>query len=73
MDQRHRTTKKKNQVIITRMRTGYTRATHNDIIEKRDNIDFPFCNTKLTVEHQENQGSMEQKTKRYAQIDRVYT
>jgi predicted nucleic acid-binding protein len=42
---------RKNQVIITRIRTGYTRATHSNIIKKLDNTDCPFCNTKLTVEH----------------------
>jgi hypothetical protein len=40
-----------NQVIITRVRTGYVRATHSYIIEKRDNTDCLFSNTNLTVEH----------------------
>jgi hypothetical protein len=42
---------RKNQVIITRIRRGYTRATPSYIIEKRDNNDSSFCNTKPTVEH----------------------
>jgi hypothetical protein len=42
---------KKNQTIITWIKTRYTGATHSYIIEKRDNTDCPFCNTKLTVKH----------------------
>jgi hypothetical protein len=40
-----------NQVIITRIRTEYTRATYSYIIEKRGNTSCPFCSTKLTVKH----------------------
>jgi hypothetical protein len=42
---------RKNQVIITKIGTGYSRATHSYIIENCYNTDCPFCNTKLTVEH----------------------
>jgi hypothetical protein len=42
----------KNQVIITRIKTEYTRTTHSYIIEKRNNTDCPFCNTKLTYGHE---------------------
>jgi hypothetical protein len=39
----------KNQVIIIRIKTGYTRATPSYIIEKRDKTDCRFCNSELTV------------------------
>jgi hypothetical protein len=42
--------KRKNQGILIRIRTENTRATHSCIIEKCNNKDCPFCNTKLSVE-----------------------
>jgi hypothetical protein len=43
--------KRRDQVVISRLRTGYTMATHGYIINKQDNNDCPFCNVRLTVDH----------------------
>jgi hypothetical protein len=39
------------QVAISRLRTGYTRATQSPKIEGVSNPLFPFCNTYLSVDH----------------------
>jgi hypothetical protein len=39
---------KREQVIIYRLRTGYTRATHRHMIEKTDTPNCPFCVVRLT-------------------------
>jgi regulator of replication initiation timing len=41
--------KRRDQVVISRLRTGYTMATHGYIINKQDNNDCLFCNVRLTV------------------------
>jgi hypothetical protein len=41
--------KRRDQVVITRLRTGYTMATHGYIINKQDNNSF--CNVRLKVDH----------------------
>jgi hypothetical protein len=43
--------KRRDQVVISRLRTGYTMATHGYIINKQDNNECPFCNVRLTVYH----------------------
>jgi hypothetical protein len=42
---------RKEQVVISRLRTGYTRATHKHIIEKTDIPDCLFCDVRLTTDH----------------------
>jgi hypothetical protein len=43
--------KKRYQVVISRLRTGYTMATHGYIINKQNNNKCPVCNVRLTVDH----------------------
>jgi hypothetical protein len=42
--------KRKEQMAISRLRTGYTRATHGPKMEGMDNPLCPFCNTDLSVD-----------------------
>jgi hypothetical protein len=42
---------RKEQVAISRLRTGYTRTTHGLKMERVDNPLCPFCNTDLSVYH----------------------
>jgi hypothetical protein len=42
--------KRLGQVAITRLRTGYSRATHRNKIERNPDPDCSFCNAKLTLE-----------------------
>jgi hypothetical protein len=42
---------RKEQVAISRLRTGYTRATHGPKMEGVSNPLFLFCNTHLSVDH----------------------
>jgi ribosomal protein L37AE/L43A len=42
--------KRRDQVVISRLGTGYTMTTHVYIINKQDNFnECPFCNVRLTV------------------------
>jgi hypothetical protein len=43
--------KRRDQVVISRLRTGYFRATHSQIINHEPSPKFPFCFTKLTTDH----------------------
>jgi hypothetical protein len=43
--------KRRDQVVISRIRTGYTMATHGYIINKQDNNECPSCNVRLTVDN----------------------
>jgi hypothetical protein len=38
--------KRRDQVVISGIRTGYTMATHGYIINKQDNNKCPFCNVR---------------------------
>jgi hypothetical protein len=38
-------------VVISRLRTGYTRATHGPRMIGINNPQCPFCDTTLTVDH----------------------
>jgi hypothetical protein len=40
--------KRRDQVVISSLRTGYTMATHRYIINKQNNNKCPFCNVKET-------------------------
>jgi hypothetical protein len=42
---------RKEQMIISRLRTRYTRATHRHVIEKTDTPNCPFCDIRLTTDH----------------------
>jgi hypothetical protein len=42
---------RKEQVAISRLRTGYTRTTHGFKMEGVSNPLCPFCNTYLSVDH----------------------
>jgi hypothetical protein len=42
---------RKEQVAISRLRTGYTRTPHGLKMEGISNPLCPFCNTYLTVDH----------------------
>jgi hypothetical protein len=42
---------RKEQVAISRLRTGYARATHGLKMEEIGNPLCPFCNTNLSVDH----------------------
>jgi hypothetical protein len=43
--------KRRDHVVISRLRTDYTIVTHGYIINKQDNNEFPFCNVSLTENH----------------------
>jgi hypothetical protein len=42
--------KRHNQVVVTRLRTGYSRATHYNKMEGTLDPNFPFCSAKRTLE-----------------------
>jgi hypothetical protein len=42
---------RKEQMIISRLRTEYTRAIHRHVIEKTDTPNCPFCDVRLTTDH----------------------
>jgi hypothetical protein len=39
------------QVVISRLRTGYTRATHSAVMDKEPSLEYPFCAVNLTTDH----------------------
>jgi hypothetical protein len=43
--------KRRDQVAVTRLRTGYSRTTYRNKMEGTPNPDCPFCSAKLTLEH----------------------
>jgi hypothetical protein len=43
--------KRRDQVAVTRLRTGYSRVTHRNKMEGNLDPDWPFCSTKFTLEH----------------------
>jgi hypothetical protein len=42
---------KKEQVVVYRRRTWYTRAAHRHVIEKTSSPECPFCEVLLTTKH----------------------
>jgi hypothetical protein len=42
---------RRDQVKISRVRTGYTRVNHGYIGEKHDSPECPFCKSKIRLEH----------------------
>jgi hypothetical protein len=45
-----KTMNRREQVVISRLRTGYTRATHASVINK-DLTKYPVCAVKRTIDH----------------------
>jgi hypothetical protein len=43
--------KSRDQIVITRLRTSYTKATHGYVMERQENMECLFCNVKQTVVH----------------------
>jgi hypothetical protein len=42
---------RREQVVVSRMKTGYTRATHGPRMNGMTDPQCPFCDTGLTVDH----------------------
>jgi DNA repair exonuclease SbcCD ATPase subunit len=42
---------RKEQMVVSRPRKEYTRATHRHVIEKLPSQECPFCGVSLTTEH----------------------
>jgi hypothetical protein len=40
----------RDQVAVTRLRTGYSRVTHRNKNEGTPETDWPFCSAKVTLE-----------------------
>jgi hypothetical protein len=38
-----KTMTRREQVVISRLRTGYTRATHSAVMDKEPSMEYPFC------------------------------
>jgi hypothetical protein len=46
-----KTMNRREQVVVSRIRTGYTRATYASVMNKDLSIECPFCGVKTTVDH----------------------
>jgi hypothetical protein len=46
-----KTMTRREQVVISRLRTGYTRATHSAVMDKEPSRECPFCAVNLTTDH----------------------
>jgi ubiquitin-protein ligase len=42
---------RREQVIISRLHTGYSRATHSAVMNKEPSPEYPFCAVNLTTDH----------------------
>jgi hypothetical protein len=42
---------RKERVVVSRLRTRYTRATHTHVIEKTPSTEYPLCGVSLTTKH----------------------
>jgi hypothetical protein len=42
---------RREQVFISRLCTGYTRATHSAVMDKKPSRECPFCAVNLTTDH----------------------
>jgi hypothetical protein len=51
MNTNTKTLTRREQVFISRLRTGYTRATHSAVIDKEPSPECPFCAENLTTDH----------------------
>jgi ubiquitin-protein ligase len=48
MNTNTKTMTRREQVVISRLRTGYTRATYSAVMDKEPS---PFCSVNLTIDH----------------------
>jgi hypothetical protein len=46
-----KTLNRREQVVVSRLRIGYTRATHASFMNKDLSTECPFCAVKVTVDH----------------------
>jgi hypothetical protein len=60
---------RKEQMIISRLRTVYTRATHRHVIEKTDTPNCPFCDARQKRRVQDPMHSLEGGKRRKQETD----
>jgi hypothetical protein len=60
--------KKRDQVEVNRLRTGYSTATHRNKFEGTSDPNCPVCSAKLTLEHILDERSMEQRNKNAGRV-----
>jgi hypothetical protein len=46
-----KTMTRREQIVISRLRTGYTRATYSAVIDKEASPECSFCAVNLTTDH----------------------
>jgi hypothetical protein len=51
MNKNTKTMTRREQVVISRLRTGYTRPTHSTMMDKEPSPECPFCAVNLTTDH----------------------
>jgi hypothetical protein len=51
MNTNTKTMTRREQVVISRVRTGYTRVTHSALMDKEPSPECPFCAVNLTSNH----------------------
>jgi hypothetical protein len=51
ISRRHKRHYEKGNVVISRLRTGYTKTTHGPRMNGITDLQCPFCDTGLTVDH----------------------
>jgi hypothetical protein len=51
MNTNTKTMTRREQVVIRRLRTGYTRATYSAVMDKEPSPECPFCAVNLTTDH----------------------
>jgi hypothetical protein len=51
MNTNTKTMTRREQIVISRLRTGYTRATHSAVMDKEPSRECPFCAVNLTTDH----------------------
>jgi hypothetical protein len=51
MNTNTKTMTRREQVVISRLRTGYTRATHSAVMDKESSPECSFCAVNLTTDH----------------------
>jgi hypothetical protein len=51
MNTKTKTMTRREQVVISRLRTGYTRATHSAVMDKEPSPECPFCALNLTTDY----------------------
>jgi hypothetical protein len=51
MNKNNKTIIRREQVVISRLRTGYTRATQSALVNKETSLEWLFCAVNLTTDH----------------------